>query len=96
MIGDVPSSSAIGLANLETTESIDVSFMLGVGVDDHDTGSGITKVNRIKMKIVPESVVIDWNMERPSVQVTIVGRMTTKYTDETHPVQEVQNTAGSS
>jgi len=95
MIGDVPSASAIGLANLETTESIDVSFMLGVGAHDHDAATVVTKVNRIQMKIVPESVVIDWNMERPSVQVTIVGRMTTKYTDNSHPIQEAQNTAGS-
>ena len=89
--GDVPTSTAIGLANLETTQDIDVAFLLGVGADRHTSGV-TTKALRVFMKIVPESVVLDWNLERPAVGITIVGRISEKYSGKTHPVEEANET----
>ena len=91
LIGDVPSSLAIGLANLETTEYIDVGFLLGVG-GDRNLSSSTTKATRIFLRVVPEAVVIDWNLEKPAVGITITGRISDKYNGKTHPVEESNET----
>jgi len=89
--GEVPSSLAIGLANLETTEYIDVGFLLGVG-GDRLLSSSTPKATRIFMRVVPESIVIDWNLEKPVVGITISGRISEKYSGKTHPVEEANET----
>jgi len=89
--GEVPSSLAIGLANLETTEHIDVAFLLGIG-GDRNLSSAATKATRLYIRVVPESVIIDWNLEKPTVGITITGRVSEKYSGKTHPVEEDNET----
>ena len=89
--GDVPSAQAIGLVNLETTEYIDVAFLLGVGADEL-TSAAAANYNRLYIRVVPESVVIDWNLEKPTVQITLSGRVSEKHTGKSHPIEEAQNT----
>jgi len=85
--GEVPNSLAIGLANLETTEYIDVGFLVGVGGDEN-LSTATTKATRLFIRVVPESLVIDWNLEKPTVGITVSGRVSEKYTGKTNPVEE--------
>ena len=94
--GDVPSAAAIGLANLETATTLDVAFLLGVGASSI-TGTAATNFNRVKFRMVPQSVVLDWNLERPVVNITITGQLSERYNagslgDADVPVIEAQGT----
>ena len=84
---------AIGLVNLETElgsggsddqSYVDVKFLLGIG---RGSGTG-TEKRYIKFRMVIESIGIDWNIDRPSVAVSIRGRLSDQYGGSGGPLQE--------
>jgi hypothetical protein len=80
--GTVPNASAIGLASLETAagSEMDIAFMLGLG---EPTAGGAAIRNILLFRMVPETVTIDWNIEMPSIGISITGPMTGAYGDGT-------------